>query len=52
VADLRGPRWMLLKATLLFAIGLITSTLILIERPSWKVAALLAAAVWGFARAY
>jgi hypothetical protein len=32
--------------------GLLASVLLLVEAPSWKVAALLAIAIWAFARAY
>jgi hypothetical protein len=50
--NLRSPRLMALKATLFVAVGLLASTCLLLECPSWRVAALLALAVWAFARAY
>lgn len=50
--DLPHRRWMYLKAALLLGIGLISSALILMECPSWRVAVLLALAVWAFSRAY
>ncbi|USN99759.1 MAG: hypothetical protein H6810_03620 [Phycisphaeraceae bacterium] len=50
--DLRSPRLMLLKAALFIAIGLISCTLILLDHPSLKLAALLALAIWAFCRAY
>jgi hypothetical protein len=43
---------MWLKAILLVAIGALSAALILIEVGSWRIAALLAACVWGFCRAY
>jgi hypothetical protein len=52
MADLRGPRILYFKAGLLLAVGLLASGLLIAEHPSWKVALLLALAVWGFARAY
>lgn len=50
--DIRSPRWMWLKGALFVAIGLAAATLLIIEAPSWKVAVLLALAVWAFCRAY
>lgn len=52
MADLTNPKLMYLKAGLLLSIGVVASALILIEHPEWRTAALLAAAVWGFCRAY
>ena|SRR5690242_8477789 len=50
--DLRNPRWMYLKAILLIAIGLIASTILLLESPHLRTALLLLVAIWGFCRAY
>ena len=50
--DLTDPRWMYLKAALFLVIGLVSAALILAEAPQWKIAALLALAVWSFARCY
>src|SRR5687768_17088541 len=50
--DIRSPRVMYLKAALFVACGLLAAGLILLERPTLKVALLLALAVWSFARAY
>jgi len=52
MADIRSPRLLYLKAALLLAIGLLASGLLIAECPSWKTGALLALAIWGFARAY
>ena len=50
--DLANARWMYVKGSLLLLIGLISSGLIIAERPSLKVALLLGLTVWAFARAY
>jgi hypothetical protein len=50
--DIRSPRVLYLKAGLFVACGILASGIILLEHPSLKVAALLAVAVWCFARAY
>lgn len=52
MGDLKNPRLIYLKGGLFLLIGLLCSTLLLIEHPEWKVAALLAVAVWAFARSY
>ena len=50
--DITRPRVLYLKGALFVVAGLLASALILIECPSLRVAALLALAVWCFARAY
>lgn len=50
--DLRNPRLIYLKGALFLLAGLGASAAILLEHPSWKLTALLAIAVWSFARAY
>jgi hypothetical protein len=50
--DLQSHRWMWLKAALFMIIGAVSSALILIEIPEWRIAALLALAIWSFCRAY
>jgi type IV secretory pathway TrbD component len=52
LSDLTSTRLMYLKAGLFVLTGLLASTLILLEHPSLKVAALLGLAIWSFARAY
>jgi hypothetical protein len=52
MADIRSPRLLYLKGGLLLAVGLLSSALLIAEHPTWKVALLLALAIWGFARAY
>ncbi len=50
--DLRSHRWMWIKAGLFLVIGIVASALILVEIPEWRVALLLALAIWAFCRAY
>jgi hypothetical protein len=52
IGDLRDPRLIYLKGALFVALGVMASAMLLIERASLKDAALLAIAVWAFARAY
>ena len=50
--DLTSPTWIKVKGLLFLLIGLISSTLLLLEQPSLKIAFLLAIAVWCFCRFY
>ena len=50
--DITNPRLLYLKGILFVVCGLMTAGLILLEHPSWKLAALLALTIWCFARAY
>jgi hypothetical protein len=50
--DLRDPRLLYAKGLLFLLGGLLAAGLLLAEAPSWKIALLLAIAVWCFARAY
>jgi hypothetical protein len=50
--DIRDPRLLYAKGFLFLFGGLLAAGLLLAESPSWKVAVLLAIAVWCFARAY
>jgi len=43
---------MYLKAILLLGIGLLGSIILIVDHPSWRTAALLSVAIWGFCRAY
>lgn len=52
MGDLRDPRLIYLKGFLFLASGTLASALILLEHWSWKLAALLALAIWCFCRAY
>jgi hypothetical protein len=50
--DLADPRWIKLKGLLFLMLGVISGALLLLEQPSFKVAALLFLTIWGFCRAY
>jgi hypothetical protein len=52
LGDIESPRLLHAKAALFVALGGLASALLIAERPTLKVAALLALAVWAFARAY
>jgi hypothetical protein len=52
MGDITNPRLLYFKGGLFVATGLFASGLLLFESPSFKVAALLAVAIWCFARAY
>lgn len=50
--DIRSPKLLYLKGGLFIVLGTLASGALLLEYPDWKVALLLAIAVWAFARAY
>jgi hypothetical protein len=52
MGDITNPRLLYFKGGLFVFTGLLASGLLLLESPSLKVAALLAVAIWCFARAY
>jgi hypothetical protein len=52
MGDLKDPRLMYLKGGLFLLGGLLAGALLIAERPTLKVAFLLAVSVWCFARAY
>jgi hypothetical protein len=52
MADLTNPKLIYLKGFLFLLAGLLASGLLILEHPTLKVAALLAVAVWCFARFY
>jgi hypothetical protein len=52
MTDLTDPRWIKFKGFLFLFLGFVAATLILIEVPSWRVALLLAVAIWSFCRFY
>jgi hypothetical protein len=52
MGDITNPRLLYLKGGMFVCTGLLASGLLLLERPSLKVAVLLAVAIWCFARAY
>ena len=52
VTDIKNPKLLWAKGFLCLLIGLVSSTLLLLDTRSLKVAFLLALAIWGFCRAY
>jgi hypothetical protein len=52
MADIKNPRLLYAKGALFVLGGIMAAGLILMERPTIKVALLLAIAIWCFARAY
>lgn len=52
MGDITNPRLLYLKGGLFVATGLLASGLLLFECPRLDIAALLAIAIWSFARAY
>jgi hypothetical protein len=52
MADIQNPRLLYIKGTLFLGVGILASVILLLQHPSPKTAALLAVAVWAFARAY
>jgi hypothetical protein len=50
--DLQTHGWMWAKAVLFVLIGILSSILILVQLPDWRVALLLGLAIWAFCRAY
>jgi hypothetical protein len=50
--DITNPRVFYVKAGLFVAAGTLASAILLLEHPTLKIAAMLAIAVWCFARAY
>ncbi len=52
LGDIKDKRLIWAKGFLFLATGILAAALLLIEAPSWKVALLLAVAIWCFARFY
>jgi hypothetical protein len=50
--DLQDSRLMKLKAGLFLVLGVLTSGMLLLQRPEWSTAALLLVAIWSFCRLY
>jgi hypothetical protein len=50
--ELTNPVWIKTKGLLLLLLGLLSLTLLFLERPTYRVAALLLLAVWSFCRFY
>ena len=52
MADIKNPRLLYAKGLLFLLGGTLATGIILVEHPSFKIALLLAIAIWCFARAY
>lgn len=52
MADIRNPKLLYLKGGLFLLLGLMSTGILLAEHPDVRFAALLAVAIWAFARAY
>ncbi len=52
MTDIKNPKLLWAKGVLFLLIGVISSLLLLLEAPSFKIGLLLALAIWGFCRAY
>lgn len=52
MADIQNVKLLYIKGGLLLCLGILASGMIIWEHPSLSVAALLAIAIWAFARAY
>jgi len=50
--NLTNPAWIKAKGALFLLLGLLATTLILVQRPTLQVAVLLAIAIWAFCRFY
>jgi hypothetical protein len=50
--DLTNPFWIKLKGLLFLFLGILSATLLFLERPTLRVAILLAIAAWSFSRFY
>jgi uncharacterized membrane protein len=50
--DLTSPFWIKFKGILFLIIGILSSALLIIETWSWRVAIMLAIAIWCFCRFY
>ena len=50
--DLTSPTWIKVKGLLFLVLGIAAATFLMLENPNWKIAGLLALAVWCFCRFY
>ena len=50
--DLTSSMWIKVKGVLFLLLGIVAGVLLVLEHPTWKVAALLALATWCFCRFY
>lgn len=50
--DLTNPAWIKVKGLLFLFLGLLSATLLILERPSFRAVTLLLLVVWSFCRFY
>lgn len=50
--DLTSSAWIKMKGILFLLLGIAAAALLIMEQPTWKVAGLLALAIWCFCRFY
>ena len=50
--DLTDTRWIKVKGILFLLVGILASTLLMLEAPTFKIAVFLAVAIWCFCRFY
>ena len=50
--DLNSATWINIKGLLFLLIGIVAATMVFLDNSTWKTAALLALAIWGFCRFY
>jgi hypothetical protein len=50
--EITNPIWIKTKGILFLLVGILAATLLWLEHPTWKVASLLALAIWCFCRFY
>jgi hypothetical protein len=50
--DLTSATWIKVKGILFLLLGFTAAVLLILENPSWKIAGLLALAIWCFCRFY
>jgi len=50
--DLKSATWIKVKGVLFLLLGFAAAALLILENPGWKVAGLLALAIWCFCRFY
>jgi hypothetical protein len=50
--DITSAMWIKVKGILFLLVGIIAAVMVVMENPSWKIALLLALAIWCFCRFY
>ena len=50
--ELKNKKWIMAKGVLFLILGLLSSALLILTYPTWKIVALLVLAIWSFCRFY